>query len=192
MHAPERNHWVGIDGRGWMVDLEIDYDVPLARTGFTVGATGAPGFQLTGPAAHAGIAPFPGTFGPGADDRLPGLMVVLTTSTSGAGVCQNLANLFNLTAITDLDSEEVEIWDTWIIGGANFGVGVASTLFVAVADDNNDDGVFNDAPAVIPDADGDGLCTQYDLTAFGVASNIEQVTFFINGPVDLSGLPQVP
>jgi hypothetical protein len=70
--------------------------------------------------------------------------------------------------------------------------GVASTLFVAVADDNNDDGVFNDAPAVIPDADGDGLCTKSDLSAFGVASYIEQVSFFINGPVDLSGLPQVP
>jgi hypothetical protein len=64
--------------------------------------------------------------------------------------------------------------------------GVASTLFVVVADDSND------APAVIPDADGDGLCTQSDLSAFGVASNIEPVSFFINGAVDLSGLPQVP
>jgi hypothetical protein len=192
VEAPERNHRVGIDGRGWIVDLALEFDVPLAASGFTLNAAGAPGFQITGPGGHNDIAPMPGTFSAGADERLPGLIVLLTTTAVGAGSCQNLANLFNLTGITDLKADEVEIWDTWIVGAPNFGTATPSTLFVAVAADLNGDGIYNDAPAVIPDADGDGLCTQSDFASLGVASNIEQVNFSINGAVDLSGLPTQP
>ncbi len=32
----------------------------------------------------------------------------------------------------------------------------------------------------------------HDLKAFGIASNIEKARFFINGPVDLTGVPVVP
>jgi hypothetical protein len=45
---------------------------------------------------------------------------------------------------------------------------------------------------VLPDADGNGLCDNKDLEAFGIASNIEKADFFINGPVDLTGVPVVP
>ena len=189
--APERGHRVGIGGRGWIVDLEIDYNTPLDNTGFTVNPDGTAGFQITGPGPHANVAPMPGTFSPGADDRLPGLIVLLTTTTVGAGPCTNLANLFNLTGVTDLKSDEAEIWDTWIIGAPNF-VGTPSTLFVAVADDLNGDGIYNDAPFAVPDVNGDSICTQEDLLAYGIASNIEQVHFYINGPVDMSDLPVVP
>ncbi len=192
VEAPNRGHRVGIGGRGWFVDLQIEFNTPLASTGFTVNPDGTPGFQITGPGPHNNVPPMPGTFGPGPDDRLPGLIVLLTTTTVGAGPCMNLANLFNLTGVSDLRDDEAEIWDTWIIGAPNFGVDTPSTLFVAVADDLDGDGIYNDAPFAVPDVDGDGICTQADLMAYGVASNIEQVHFYINGPVDLSGLPVVP
>jgi len=173
MFAPENGHRVGIGGRGWFVDLELEFDTPLANTGFD-------GFQLTGPADHNNIPPFPGTFSVGADDRLPGLIVLVSTTTVGAMSCQNVANLFNLTGVTDLAPTSTEIWDTWIIGAPNFGVNTESEVLVAVAKDHNGDGVFNDAPNVLPDADGNGVCDKKDLKAFGLASNIEKARFFIN------------
>lgn len=103
--APGKGDHAGIGGKGWFVDLAIDMNVPLAKTGFT-----AP--QLTGPGAHNNVAPFPGTFSPGKDDRLPGLIVLISTSTVGAGPGQNLANLFNLTGPTDVAPDYTEIWDT--------------------------------------------------------------------------------
>lgn len=202
MFAPEQNHRVGIDGKGWFVDLEIEYDVPLAQSGFTLNADEQAGFQLTGPDApatdnyaagvHNNVRPFPGVFSGGQDERIPGLIVLLDTTTVGAGPCLNLANLFNMTGVTDLSENETELWDTWIIGAPNFGVDTYSNIYVAVAADLNEDGIFNDAPSVVPDADGNGVCNQRDLRAFGIASNIEHARFFINGPVDLTDVPIVP
>lgn len=192
MFSPERNHRVGIGGRGWFVDLEIEYDVPLARSGFTLNAAGEPGFQVTGPAGHNNIPPFPGSFSPGADERIPGLIVLLSTTTIGGKSCQNLANLFNITGITDLTADETELWDTWIVGAPLFGVDTKSTIYVAVADDLNGDGIFNDAPNVVPDADGNGVCNKRDLKRFGLASKVTKTTFYINGDVNLEGVPVVP
>jgi hypothetical protein len=173
MFAPAKGDRVGIGGRGWFVDLALQYEATLEQTGFT-------GFQITGPAGHNNVAPFPGTFSAGADDRLPGLIVLLSTTTVGAGSCQNVANLFNLTGVTNVSAEEIELWDTWIIGAPNFGVNTESKVYVAVADDLNGDGIYNDAPGVVPDANGDGICNAKDLKAFGVASNIAKAKFFIN------------
>jgi hypothetical protein len=173
MFAPENGHRVGIGGFGWFIDLEIEFDVPLERTGFT-------DFQLTGPGVHNNVAPMPGTFSPGRDDRLPGLIVLVSTTTIGAQSCQNVANLFNLTGVTNRVTDATEIWDTWIVGAPNFGVNTQSTVHVAIAADKNLDGVFNDAPNVVPDADSNGICDAKDLKAFDLASNIRKATFFIN------------
>lgn len=173
MFAPENGSRAGIGGRGWFVDLALEFATPLANTGFS-------GLQLTGPAGHNNVPPFPGTFSAGADDRLPGLIVLVSTTAVGAGSCQNIANLFNLTGVTDVEADSTEIWDTWIVGAPNFGVNTASTVYAAVAADHNGDGVYNDAPAVVPDADGDGTCDARDLEAFGLASNIAKASFFIN------------
>ncbi len=173
MFAPAKGDHVGIGGRGWFVDLAIQYTTTLDKTGFSA-------FQLTGPAGHNNAAPFPGTFSAGADDRLPGLIVLLPTTIVGAGSCQNVANLFNLTGVTNVTDGEVELWDTWIVGAPNFGVNTESRLYVAVADDLNADGIYNDAPNAVPDANGDGVCDAKDLKALGVASNIAKVKFFIN------------
>jgi hypothetical protein len=179
--APERGSNAGANGFGWFVDMEVDFPPGnLHQAGFS-------GLQLTGPAGHNNIPPFPGLFSPGQDDRMPGL-VVLTSTTVGANVNPafsgpgtNLANLFNITGITNRDDKETELWDTWIVGAAIAGQNVNTTLTVAVVDDLNHDGIFNDAPNVVPDLNHDGRIDAQDLQLLGVASNIVTVSFRING-----------
>ena len=173
MFAPTNGQKVGVGGFGWFVDLAVEFDVPLAQTGFTA-------FQLTGPGAHNNVAPFAGKFSPGRDDRMPGLIVLVSTATIGAQSCQNVANLFNLTGVTNREAAKTELWDTWIVGAPVFGVNTPSTVYAAIAADKDRDGVFNDAPNVLPDADGNGICDDKDLKAFGLASNIRKASFFIN------------
>ena len=177
--APERGANAGANGFGWFVDMEVDFlGMNLHQAGFS-------GFQLTGPAVHNNVPPFPGAFSTGHDDRLPGL-VVLTSTTNNtlpgfSGPGTNLANLFNLTGITNRDSKETELWDTWLVGAPIAGQNVDTTLTVAVIDDLNHDGVFNDAPNVVTDLNHDGRIDAADLELLGVASNIVAVPFRING-----------
>jgi hypothetical protein len=177
--APERGANAGASGFGWFVDMEVDFlGTNLHQAGFS-------GLQLTGPMVHNNVAPFPGAFSTGHDDRLPGL-VVLTSTTNNtlpgfSGPGTNLANLFNLTGITNRDSKETELWDTWIVGAPIAGQNVDTTLTVAVIDDLNSDGIFNDAPNVVSDLNNDGRIDADDLKLLGVASNIVTVPFRING-----------
>ena len=177
--APERGANAGASGFGWFVDMEVDFfGKNLQQAGFS-------GLQLTGPGVHNNVPPFPGAFSTGRDDRLPGL-VVLTSTTNNtlpgfSGPGTNLAGLFNLTGITNRDSKETELWDTWIVGAAIAGQNVNTTLTVAVIDDLNHDGIFNDAPNVVPDLNNDGRIDAADLKLLGVASNIVTVPFRING-----------
>ncbi len=178
IRSPHSGDNAGIGGKGWFVDLDIDYPAEgpngLMATGFTHE-------QLTGPLAHNDTLPFPGTFSPGQDDRLPGLVVLASTTTVGAGAGTNLANLFNLTGVTNRTAQETEIWDTWIVGQPIAGKNVDTTLTVAVVADLNHDGVYNDAPNAVPDLNHDGVVDAKDLKQLGVASNIETVRFHING-----------
>lgn len=166
--SPQKGDLAGKESRGFLVDLALRYP--------SVASSGA-SIQLTGPGTHQNQAPFPGAFAPGVDEKLPGLIVLLSTSTVGARNAQNLANLFNLTGFTNQKANE--IWDTWLIGGSVFGKNVRSVLRVAVAADKNEDGIYNDAPAVVPDANRDGRINAVDLKAYGVASNIAVVPFEI-------------
>jgi hypothetical protein len=177
--APEEGANAGIAGAGWFVDMEIDFnDTRLADTGFT-------GLQLTGPGGHNNIPPAPGLFGTGHDDRLPGLVVLTSTTTSSlagfSGPGTNLAGLFNLTGVTNRTPEETELWDTWIVGAPIAGSNVDTVLTVAMVEDLNHDGIYNDAPDVVTDANGDGRIDRRDLDALGVASNIVRVPFHISG-----------
>jgi hypothetical protein len=167
--APRSGDAVGKASKGFLVDLAVQFP-SLASSGAD--------FQLTGPGAHQNQAPLPGTFSPGVDEKLPGLIVLLSTSTVGARNAQNLANLFNLTGFTNRKTNE--IWDTWIVGAPSFGKNVRSVLRVAVAADKNKDGVYNDAPSVLPDANRDGRINAVDLRAFGLASDIVAVPFQIS------------
>ena len=138
-----------------------------------------------GPAGHNSIAPFPGAFSTGRDDRLPGLIVLTSTTNatlpgfSGPGT--NLANLFNITGVTNRTAEETEIWDTWLVGAAIAGRDTDTTLTVAVVDDLDHNGAFDDAPNVLTDLNHDGSIDKNDLKTLGVASNIETVRFHLNG-----------
>lgn len=166
--APQPRDVAGRQSKGFFVDLALRYP-SLASSGAD--------FQLTGPTTHQNQAPFPGGFSAGVDEKVPGLIVLLSTTTVGAKNAQNLANLFNLTGFTNQTANE--IWDTWIVGAPSFGKNVHSVLRVAVAADKNKDGIYNDAPAVVPDANHDGRITAVDLQAYGVASNIAVVPFEI-------------
>ena len=167
--APRSGDTAGKASKGFFVDLAVQYP-SLASSGAD--------FQLTGPTVHQNQAPFPGAAAPGFDEKLPGLIVLLSTSTVGAKNAQNLANLFNLTGFANQKTNE--IWDTWIVGAPLFGKNVRSVLRVAVAADKNKDGIYNDAPAVVPDANHDGRINATDLKAYGVASNIVAVPFRIS------------
>ena len=167
--APRPGDVAGKQSKGFPVDLAIQYP--------SLSSSGAD-FQLTGPGTHQNVPPFPGAFSAGVDEKVPGLIVLLSTSTVGARNAQNLAGLFNLTGFTNRKTNE--IWDTWIVGAPSFGTNVRSMLRVAVAADKNKDGIYNDAPAVVPDANGDGRIDAADLKAFGVASNIAVVPFQIS------------
>jgi len=179
--APRPGDRAGLGSKGWIVDLAVRFPGDLGSTGFTAE-------QLTGPGAHNTAPPFPGSFSAGPDDRLPGLIVLVSstltqrpdgTPTGFSGPGQNLANLFNLTGVTDRSRSSVQIRDTWIVGAPLFGQDTPSTVYVAVAADKDHDGVFDDAPATVPDADGDGRVDASDLRAFGVASNVASARFFI-------------
>ncbi|MHB1473731.1 MAG: hypothetical protein ACYCV4_08890 [Dermatophilaceae bacterium] len=176
--TPAHGDNAGIGGARWFVDLDIEYPGGLAKAGFS-------GLQLTGPAAHNNSAPFPGAFSTGRDDRLPGL-VVLTSTTNAtlpgfSGPGTNLANLFNLTGVTNRTTNKAEIWDTWIVGTPIAGKDVNTVLTVAVVDDLNHNGIYDDAPAVLTDLNGDGSVDARDLKKLGVASNIETVQLHLNG-----------
>jgi hypothetical protein len=166
--APRTSDVAGKQSKGFLVDLALRYP--------SLAASGAD-FQLTGPTTHQNQAPFPGTFSAGVDEKVPGLIVLLSTTTVGAKNAQNLAGLFNLTGFTNQQTNE--IWDTWIVGAPSFGKNVRSVLRVAVAADKNHDGIYNDAPAVVPDANHDGRINAVDLEAYGIASNIAVVPFEI-------------
>jgi hypothetical protein len=167
--APREGDVAGKLSKGFVVDLALRYP--------SLAASGAD-FQLTGPTTHQNQAPFPGAFAPGVDEKVPGLIVLLSTTAVGAKNAQNLANLFNLTGFTNQKTNE--IWDTWIVGAPSFGKNVHSVLRVAVAADKNKDGIYNDAPAVVPDANHDGRINAADLEAYGVASNLAVVPFEIH------------
>jgi hypothetical protein len=179
--APSRGDNAGIGGAAWIVDLALRF--PGGSDGLRTAGFTSP--QLTGPGVHNNVPPFPGTFSTGQDDRLPGLVVLVSTTNatlpgfSGPGT--NLANLFNVTGVTDRSRRQTELWDTWIVGAPIAGQNVNSVLTVAVIADRNQNGVYDDAPPVVPDANGDGQIDRRDVRALGVASNIETVPFRING-----------
>lgn len=60
------------------------------------------------------------------------------------------------------------------------GSGVDTVLTVAVVEDLDHDFVYNDAPDVVNDANGDGRVDRRDLQALGVASNIVRAPFHIS------------
>lgn len=170
--APGSGDVAGVSSRGFLVDLAVDFEGNLASTGASL--------ELTGPGPLQNAGPFPGTFSLGADkDHFPGLVVLLSSTTVGAGAGQNVANLFNIIAVTNRTPTNTEIWGTWIVGAKNaFGLEgqmTPSRLFVTVVD-----GV---APDVVLDLNGDGKFNTKDLELMGhkVLAKGRHVDFVVNG-----------
>lgn len=170
--APESGYVAGVSSRGFLVDLAVEFEGDLASTGASL--------ELTGPGPLQNAGPFPGTFGPGANkDHFPGLVVLLSSTTIGAGAGQNVSNLFNIIAVTDRTPTSTEIWGTWIIGAKNaFGVEgqmTPSRLFVTVVE-----GV---APDVVVDMNADGKIDAKDLKLMGhkLIAKSRHVDFVVNG-----------
>ena len=170
--APGKGDVAGVGSRAFLVDIAIQFNGDLTSTGVTP--------ELTGPGPLANAGPFPGSFSVGANlDHFPGLVALLSSTTLGAGPGQNVANLFNINAVTNQDAAGTEIWSTWIIGAPNafgrVGEHTASRLFLAV--------VEGAAPDVVIDMDGNGIFDRKDLKLMGykVISNTPRVDFVVNG-----------
>jgi hypothetical protein len=168
--APEKGVVAGLGSRAFLVDMAIEFEGDLASTGVTP--------ELTGPGPLANAGPFPGTFGFGANaDHFPGLVVLLSSTASGPG--RNLANLFNITTVTNQEDDSTEIWTTWIVGAPNafgkVGENTPARLFAAV--------VEGAAPDAVTDMDGNGVFDKKDLKLMGykVISNTPKVDFVVNG-----------
>src|SRR5205814_3401762 len=73
--SPRNGDVAGKQSKGFFVDLALRYP--------SIAASGA-GFQLTGPATHQNQAPFAGSLAAGVDEKVPGLLLLLSTSTVGA------------------------------------------------------------------------------------------------------------
>lgn len=170
--APGAGDVAGVSSRGFLVDLAVEFQGDLASTGAST--------ELTGPDPFQNAGPFPGTFSVGANlDHFPGLVVLLSSTTTGAGAGQNVSNLFNIVSVTNRTETSTEIWGTWIIGAKNsFGVEgqlTPSRLFVTVVD-----GV---APDVVLDLNVDGKFDAKDLKLMGynVLAKSRHVDFTVNG-----------
>lgn len=172
--APRNGDIAGVGSRGFLVNLVARFDGDLASTGAAL--------ELTGPGGHMNIGPFPGDFGAGHDPSFPGLVVLLSAQGPNAafGPGKNVANLFNIVAVTNQkDDEETDIWAKWIIGASNvFGtVGqlVPSRLLVAV--------VEGTAPDDVTDEDGNGVFDKKDRKLMGltVISSVRKIDFTVNG-----------
>src|SRR5262245_45447254 len=170
--TPKNGNLSGAGSRAFMVDLKAEFNGDLASTGVSP--------ELTGPGVHANAAPFPGSFGIGANsDHFPGLVVLLSSSRAGVGPGQNVANDFTIATITDRRRDRTEVWSTWIVGAPNVfgtpGQNTASRLFVAV--------VRGSAPDVVVDMDQNGVVDEKDLALMGfdVISNVVTRDFTING-----------
>jgi len=170
--APGADDIAGVSSRGFLVDLAVDFEGSLTTTGASS--------ELTGPGPLQNAGPFPGTFSVGANkDHFPGLVVLLSSTSLGAGAGQNVSNLFNVVAVTNRTPTHTEIWGTWIVGAKNaFGVEgqmTPSRLFVTVVE-----GV---APDVVLDMNADGKFDASDLKLMGykVISKSRHVDFIVNG-----------
>ena len=170
--APGKGDVAGIGSRAFLVDISVQFNGNLSSTGVTP--------ELTGPGPLQNAGPFPGTFSLGTNrDHFPGLVVLLSSTTIGAGPGQNLSNLFNINTVTNQDASGTEIWSTWIVGAPNafglVGQRTPSRLFLAV--------VEGTAPDVVIDMDGNGVLDKKDLKLMGykVISNTPKVDFVVNG-----------
>ena len=123
LFTPRAGEDVGIDGAGWMVDLVIA-NSDLSANYFAPSNGYAPLYHdnFTDP-----------KFAPGVSKAVPGLVVLSNTSTLAGGANTNLANLFQINAVTNVQNGVIaEYWCTWLVGAAFAGKNQPSSLTIFV------------------------------------------------------------
>jgi len=119
--TPRSGEVVGVNGAGWLVDL-LFINTDLSANVF------APinGYK---PLYHDNFTD--PKFGPGVSKAVPGLVVLSNTSTLAGGASTNLANLFQINAVTGVVNGVInEYWCTWLVGAAFAGKGQPTSLTI--------------------------------------------------------------
>ncbi|KAG0647316.1 hypothetical protein D0Z07_6906 [Hyphodiscus hymeniophilus] len=119
--TPRGGEVVGVNGAGWMVDLvlvntDLNANVFAPINGYS-------------PLYHDNFTD--PKFAPGPSPAVPGLVVLSNTSTLAGGATTNLANLFQINAVTGVVNGVIsEYWCTWLVGAAFAGKGQPSSLTI--------------------------------------------------------------
>jgi hypothetical protein len=121
--TPRAGEVVGEKGAGWLIDMAItNSDLSANYFAPSMGYKALYHDNFTDP--H---------FAPGVSQATPGLVITSNTSTLAGGGNTNLANLFQITAITSVKNGTVaEMWCTWLVGSAFAGSGKPSSLTIFV------------------------------------------------------------
>jgi hypothetical protein len=122
--TPRAGEDVGIDGAGWMVDMVI-VNSDLNANYFAPSNGYKPLYHdnFTDPKFAPGVV----------SEAVPGLVVLSNTSTLSGGANTNLANLFQINAVTGVQNGVItEYWCTWLVGAAFAGKNQPSGLTIFV------------------------------------------------------------
>jgi hypothetical protein len=120
--TPRATEDVGIDGAGWMIDMVI-VNSDLNANYFAPSNGYKPLYHdnFTDPKFAPGVV----------SEAVPGLVVLSNTSTLAGGGSTNLANLFQINAVTGVQNGVItEYWCTWLVGSAFAGKNQPSDLTV--------------------------------------------------------------
>jgi hypothetical protein len=122
--TPRAGEDVGIDGAGWMIDMVI-VNSDLNANYFAPSNNYEPLYHdnFTDPKFAPGVV----------SEAVPGLVVLSNTSTLSGGANTNLANLFQINAVTGVQNGVItEYWCTWLVGTAFAGKNQPSGLTIFV------------------------------------------------------------
>jgi hypothetical protein len=122
--TPRAGEDVGIDGAGWMIDMAI-VNSDLNANYFAPSNGYKPLYHdnFTDPKFAPGVV----------SKAVPGLVVLSNTSTLSGGANTNLANLFQINAVTGVQNGVItEYWCTWLVGAAFAGKNQPSGLTIFV------------------------------------------------------------
>ena len=155
---PTEGQTVGVNGSGWILDLLFDATSSMSNALISADAGYSSGF----------INQSSPLFKPGPNSLLPGLVVLLNTTTDKApfkGPGMNLAGLFQINNVRDVNCDTIiEIWAAWLVGKPIAGHGPSQiNAFL----------VNGTAPAVITDTSA--LSARTDLI-----SNVSTVNIILS------------
>lgn len=124
LFTPRSGETVGVNGSGWLVDMVV-VNNDTAANYFSPANGVVPLYHdnFTDPKFAPGVV----------SEALPGLVVLSNTSTLAGGPAANLANLFQINAVTNVQNGVVtEFWMTWLVGAPFAGRGKPSSLTIYV------------------------------------------------------------